>query len=177
MISLRYGKMFHQCLFPIMLSTIAYSLQHSSKCKEASIKGNSLECLGFQSALLSPAALQVTDGVQGLPEEAAKTLREEFLAKAEAMFPVRSRGRKPAAAIAGLGVYCFQCPALPCNHKYSSPRAAAWAGILGCEWQCIPTAQPFCTPCPRFAGMPMQAQESRPEKRLSEAVHVRSAFG
>lgn len=44
-------------------------------------------------------------GVQGLPEEAAKALREEFLAKAEAMFPVRSRGRKPAAAVAGLGAY------------------------------------------------------------------------
>ncbi|BDA49513.1 probable proteasome activator complex subunit 4 [Coccomyxa sp. Obi] len=41
--------------------------------------------------------------IKGLPEEAAKALREEFLAKAEAIFPVRSRGRKPAAGVAGLG--------------------------------------------------------------------------
>lgn len=41
---------------------------------------------------------------QGLPEDAARALRENFLAKADAMFPVRARGRRVAAAsAAGLG--------------------------------------------------------------------------
>ena len=41
--------------------------------------------------------------MQGLPEDAAEALREELLAKAEVMFPVRKRNRKAAAAVAGLG--------------------------------------------------------------------------
>ncbi len=40
--------------------------------------------------------------MQGLPEDAAQALRQEFLDKAEVMFPVRKRNRK-ATAVAGLG--------------------------------------------------------------------------